>query len=62
MVAQSGVALPADANRAWRFSGDSPGGLAHDFNRLLGVILTYAAFRAEELAVLGDCPPECVTR
>jgi hypothetical protein len=42
--------------------GRLAGALAHDFNRLLGVILNYAAFRAEELAALGDCPPEGVTR
>ena len=42
--------------------GRLAGGVAHDFNNLLGVILNYAAFVAEELVTLADCPPECVQR
>jgi C4-dicarboxylate-specific signal transduction histidine kinase len=37
-------------------------GVAHDFNNLLGMILNYAAFVAEELVTIAECPPECVKR
>jgi len=53
---------PAALDERMEVLGRLAGGIAHDFNNLLGVILNYAAFVAEALAVVAQSPPDCAER